>query len=517
MKSYITYPTEEKRILGLNGLNHDATATLIHGSEIRFAGHTERYSEIKFDENINKELLNDAQRYGDKQYGDWDTVVWFEQPWLKKSRQLYAGQYSEVFTRKNLPSHYLKQFGIDKIDYYVPHHLSHASAAYFTSPYKEAVGVMIDAIGEYDTTTIWHIKTRRDGSTKFEKLWSRGYPNSLGLWYSAMTQRLGLKPQEDEYILMGMAGWSDWNTTSDKLYEEIDKYFFAEPTGIKMNHNLHRGCMNWDSEYYKDDGSDEWKFKIASVVQKICEKRIMDIFDLANRLMPGCNNYVYGGGVALNCVANSLIAREYPNVWIIPNPGDGGSSLGSAAFVLGEHLDWNNTFLGYEIKGDYPTEQTLKGLLNGEIVGVASGRAEFGPRALGNRSLLADPRGDDIKDKVNKIKKRQEFRPFAPAVLEEHAHKIFDMPVKKSQFMQFTAPCKLPDVYPAICHVDGTSRVQTVSMDDNPGYYKLIKRFYDETGCPMVLNTSLNIKGQPIVNTYNDGVEFSKRYGVKVL
>ena len=178
----------------------------------------------------------------------------------------------------------------------------------------------------------------------------------------------------------------------------------------------------------------------------------MDIFDLANRLVPTCDNYVYGGGVALNCVANSLIARRYPNLWIIPNPGDGGSSLGSAAFVLGEHLDWNNTFLGYEIKGDYPTEQTLKGLLNGEIVGVASGRAEFGPRALGNRSLLADPRGDDIKDKVNKIKKRQEFRPFAPAVLEEHAHKIFDMPVRKSQYMQFVADCKRPDLYPTTQH-----------------------------------------------------------------
>ena len=219
------------------------------------------------------------------------------------------------------------------------------------------------------------------------------YPNSLGLWYSALTQRLGLKPQEDEYILMGMAGWSTWDTESDEMYKEMSDYFFAEPTGIKMKHNLHRGCMNWDSEIYPDDGSEEWKFKIASVTQKLCEDRIMDIFDLANRLVPTCDNYVYGGGVALNCVANSLIARRYPNLWIIPNPGDGGSSLGSAAFVLGEHLDWNNTFLGYEIKGEYPIEQTLKGLLNGEIVGVASGRAEFGPRALGNRSLLADPRG----------------------------------------------------------------------------------------------------------------------------
>ena len=509
--SYVTFPTHERKILGLNGLNHDATASLIHGTEIKFAGHNERYSDIKFDEQLDSTLINDLKRYG-----DWDTIVWFEDSLLKKTRQLYAGQYKEVFSLKNIPNYYLKKrFGFTP-DYQISHHLSHASAAYFTSPYDNAISINIDAIGEWECATIWYIETDSKKRTKFTKLWSESYPNSLGLWYSAMTQRLGLKPQEDEYILMGMAGWSDWNTTSDKLYEEIDKYFFAEPTGIKMNHNLHRGCMNWDSEYYKDDGSDEWKFKIASVVQKICEKRILDIFDLANRLMPGCNNYVYGGGVALNCVANSLIAREYPNVWIIPNPGDGGSSLGSAAFVLGEHLDWNNTFLGYNIKGDYPIEQTLKGLLNGDIVGVASGRAEFGPRALGNRSLLADPRGDDIKDKVNKIKKRQEFRPFAPAVLEEHAHKIFDMPVQKSQYMQFVADCKRPDLYPAICHVDNTSRVQTVSKDDNPNFYNLINEFYKKTGCPMLLNTSLNIKGMPIVNTHNDGIEFEKKYGVKV-
>ena len=147
---------------------------------------------------------------------------------------------------------------------------------------------------------------------------------------------------------------------------------------------------------------------------------------------------------------------------------------------------------------------------------MASGRAEFGPRALGNRTLMADPRGDEIKDKVNKIKKRQEFRPFAPAVLEEHAHEIFDMPVRKSQYMQFVAKCKYPEKYPAICHIDNTSRVQTVCKDDNPNFYNLINEFYKKTGCPMVLNTSLNIKGQPIVNTHHDSVEFEKKYGVKV-
>ena len=257
------------RILGLNGLNHDATATLIHGSEIRFAGHTERYSEIKFEENISKELLSDVQRYGDKQFGDWDTVVWFEQPLLKKSRQLYAGQYSEVFTRKNLPSHYLKQFGFNKIDYYVPHHLSHASSTYFTSPYTESAVVCIDAIGEFDTITIWYAR-----GNKLEKRYSQVYPHSLGLWYSAMTQRLDLKPQEDEFILMGMAAWG---RGSEELRQEMRDYFFKEGDDMRLKRNLHRGCLDWDSDFMPDDGTSEWMFDIAHNVQVICEEEIQKI------------------------------------------------------------------------------------------------------------------------------------------------------------------------------------------------------------------------------------------------
>ena len=205
-------------------------------------------------------------------------------------------------------------------------------------------------------------------------------------------------------------------------------------------------------------------------------------------------------------------------MWILPNPGDAGSSLGCAAYVGGVHLDFMDkaAFLGYDIKGDYPVDEVLGELLKGNLVGVANGRAEYGPRALGNRSLLAYPRGKDIKQKMNKIKNRQEFRPFAPSVLEEHANDIFDMPTRKSEFMQHVAPCKYPDKYPAICHIDNTSRVQTVSKKDNPGYYRLIKEFYKKTGCPMVLNTSLNIKGQPIVNDEKHAKDFTDKYGVKV-
>jgi len=494
------------RILGINALNHDAAITLIEDGEILFAGHSERYSGIKNDSDLNSALFADCYRQGGKP----DKVVYFERPYLKKLRQLRAGQYGEVLSRKNLPSYYLRDFVGNTPIEYVQHHQSHAAAGYFTSPYEESAIVIIDAMGEWETCSIWYAY-----GSHLEKRYSLKYPNSLGLWYSAMTQRLGLKPQEDEYILMGMAGWG---TVDEELKQNIRNDFFKEtPLPIRLSQNLHRGCLDWNPEYYPDDDSEKWKFDIAANVQSICEDEIYSVFELAQRLVPETENCVYGGGVALNCVANSIIAEElYPNLWILPNPGDAGSSLGCAAYAFGEHVNWKTPFTGYDIKGRYPRKKVLDELLLTNIVGVANGRAEFGPRALGNRSLLADPRGKKIKDKVNKIKHRQEFRPFAPAVLEEYAHEIFDMPVKKSQFMQFVAKCKYPKKYPAICHVDGTSRVQTVSKDDNPGFYKLIKEFYKKTGCPMVLNTSLNIKGQPIVNSYIDAIAFSKKYGVKV-
>jgi len=483
------------RILGINALNHDASISLIDNGEVVFAAHSERYSGIKNDSELHAAIFADMYRYGKP-----DKVAYFERPWLKKYRQLKAGQYKEVFQLDNTPKKYLKRYIGELPINYVQHHQSHAAAGYYTSPYDEACIVNIDAIGEFETATIWYA-----WGSHFEKRYSLKYPNSLGLWYSAMTQRLGLKPQEDEYILMGMAAYGQVN---EKIKSELREL---------LHHNLHRGCLGWDSKYYPDDGSEQWKFHIAANTQSVIEEEIQKIFLKAKELVPETDNCVYMGGVALNCVANSIIARDhYPKLWILPNPGDAGSSLGCAAYLFGEHVNWKTPFTGYDIKGRYPWRKVLNELLDGNIVGVASGRAEFGPRALGNRSLLADPRGDEIKDKVNEIKRRQKFRPFAPSVLEEHAHEIFDMPVRKSQFMQFVAPCKYPDKYPAICHVDNTSRVQTVSKDDNPGYYKLIKEFYKKTGCPMVLNTSLNIKGQPIVNSYQDGVAFTKRYGVKV-
>ena len=201
----------------------------------------------------------------------------------------------------------------------------------------------------------------------------------------------------------------------------------------------------------------------------------------------------------------------------MPCPGDAGSSLGAAALAYGQQINWRDAYLGHKISGEYPVDAILDRLLSDRIVGVASGRAEFGPRALGNRSLLADPRGPDIKDQVNEIKRRQKFRPFAPVILAECCNEFFDMPAgfSDSPYMQSVAVCRRPDAFPAIVHHDGTSRVQTVP-NNGSGIRQLLEKWYVLTGCPMLLNTSLNIRGEPMVNDRADADRFEQLYGVKV-
>jgi len=230
------------------------------------------------------------------------------------------------------------------------------------------------------------------------------------------------------------------------------------------------------------------------------------------------DNLVYGGGVALNCSANRFLGDYFENIWLMPNPGDAGNSLGAAALGYGRKLNWKTAFLGTDIVGVYPIAETLKALKKDKIVGIASGRAEFGPRALGTRSLLADPRGSKIKSEVNKIKKRQQFRPFAPMILEELVDEYFEMPKnwKNSPYMQVTAPCKHPKKFPAIVHKDGTSRVQTVP-DDGSGIRRLLEAWHEKTGCPILLNTSLNVRGEPMVNDRSDADRFEKLYGTRVI
>jgi carbamoyltransferase len=319
-----------------------------------------------------------------------------------------------------------------------------------------------------------------------------------------MTQRIGLKANEDEYILMGMAAYGDSRVYRHQIMHD---FFESKTLPIKFKHNLHRGCNWWRPEL-----NDDHNFNIAAGTQWVYET-ILDNILLWCKQNGNSDNLVLMGGCALNCSANHLAYKYFKDVWIMPNPGDAGSSIGAVLAHKKQHMPMDHAYLGYNIEGDYPVEEAISELKKTGIVGVANGRAEFGPRAFGNRSLLADPRGRDIKSKVNDIKQRQQFRPFAPVIMSEHYDSEFDG--FANNYMQFTARCKNPDLYPAITHMDGTSRVQTVGPDGS-GIRQLLEAWYEATGCPMLLNTSLNIKGKPIVNNLTDAQEFAIMYNIKV-
>ncbi len=461
------------KYLGINCLNHDAAMAVVEDKKILWAAHAERYSKIKNDQLLNWEIVNEANKFG-----PFDCVVYYEKPLLKKTRQLFAGQFGYAFDTKELPSSYLKEFNI-KIDEYSSHHESHAAGGFYTAPWDDAEIITIDAIGEWESTVIFDCMKRT---------YSKKYPYSLGLLYAAITKRIGLKPNEEEYITMGMAAYG--------------KPIYKEEIRKLLSKNNHKGVGNFLPKAKKED--------LASSVQAVYEEELLKLVNRTTK-----KNLILSGGCALNCVANSSIKDR--NIWIMPNPGDSGSALGSIANIQKSKLDWIGPYLGTEIKGSYPIELIIKELNLSKIVGVANGRAEYGPRALGNRSLLADPRGNEIKDQVNNIKRRQKFRPFAPMILEEDVHDFFEMPAPSSPYMQFVGKCKYPREFPAIIHFDGTSRVQTVSKKNHRGVYELLKEWKTKTGCPMLLNTSLNIKGKPMVNNRIDAELFEKKYNVKVV
>ena len=482
---------------GISANSHDAALAVFTDEGLEFASHSERFSGVKNDAHLNKELIDYAKKWGNP-----DEVIWYERPIRKTLRQLRAGQgwnYNE-----NNIKRYLAGYGISAPIKYTGHHHSHAAAGYYTSTFTDATVVCIDSIGEFETLTIWEGK-----GNKLKKVYSQGYPHSIGLWYSAMTQRVGLKPNEDEYILMGMAAYGEPKRLFiDILNDFIDKTGIGYDPKIKIKHNLHRGCKWWRP----DLTTEQDMYDIAAATQKVYE------YILCNTLLWASKNFtsknlVLMGGCALNCSANSVAYRFYDNVWIMPNPGDAGSAIGAVLAHKKETLPMTHAYLGYNIEGEYPVEETISELKKTGIAGVANGRAEFGPRAFGNRSLLADPRGNDIKDRVNDIKQRQQFRPFAPVVLEEYASDNFEG--HYNNYMQFTSTCTNPDLYPAIVHADGTSRVQVVPKDGS-GIRRLLERWYEETGCPMLLNTSLNIKGKPMVNNKRDAILFQQEYGIKV-
>ena len=492
-----------KHTLGISAGFHDAAVAVVReDGEIMFAGHSERYSKIKNDAHIHPDLLQECCDY------DVDTVAFYERPWMHNIQQWWSGQkkYSMWNTydaiRWHLGSWY-QQAARREVCY--PHHLSHAAAGFQTSPFDRAAVVVIDAIGEFDTISIYRAAYDDQGRAHYRKMWGQRYPHSIGLFYSAITKAVRLKPMEEEYITMGMAAYG-----SDLGAGWMRDQFIDDVETAKFKKNLHIGFDDDDLTFTRDED-------IAAAAQRVTEELIMAVIRRARKLVDS-DNLVYMGGVALNCVANARLGQIYDRIWIMPNPGDAGSSLGAAALAHGGRLTWRDAFLGHRIPGVYPVKDLLDHLISHKIVGVASGRAEWGPRALGNRSLLADPSGPDIKDRVNKIKRRQKFRPFAPVILEELASEYFLMPPcwQESRYMQTTAICLEPDKFPAICHVDGSSRVQTVPRDGS-GIRQLLEQWYLLTGCPMLLNTSLNIRGEPMVNDRTDADRFESKYQVKTL
>jgi len=470
-------------ILGINETSHDASISLIKNGDILFSAHAERYSKIKNDWHNNKDIYFDMLNYGTPTH-----IAYYEKPRLKQSRILFKGGLSDW--KPNIPMNLPVQ--------YFKHHYSHAAAGYFTSPFNDAVIVVLDSIGEYNTSTVWVGE-----NSKIKQVYKKNYPFSFGLFYSAFTKLVGLKPNEEEYIFMGMAAYGDWT----RYYLKIKKYF---PDINKQKYNFHKGIFDWNETI-----DEQAKFDIAAAVQKVYEDRLVNFMAMAKKIT-GKRKLVFMGGCALNCSANTMLWKMFDDVWIMPNPGDAGSSLGAAAAAYGKHINWKNPYLGYNLGGEYPVNKIITNLIKDKIVAVASGRAEYGPRALGNRSILADPRDPNIKDKVNRIKQRELFRPFAPVVLEEYASRWFDMDFK-SPYMQYAVKCLQPEKIPSVVHKDGTSRVQTVNKDQHPGLYKVLNEWYAITGIPILLNTSLNIKGQPLLNDKNDILLWEKQYNTKII
>lgn len=478
---------------------HDASLAAVVDDRIVFASEAERYSRLKCDGSINADLVNAAV----SRAGEPDVVVYYERPWRSNLRRRLSGQapgLSRTDVTNTIRSHPTLQRA--RI-LFSAHHESHAAAGYFTSGFDDATIIVADGIGEWDTLSIWEAQ----GSTLKRRHVSR-YPHSLGLFYAAFTDRLGLRPNQEEFIMMALAAFG-----RPTVVNAIKQEFVAEcvPPKFRLKRSMHRGIRDWEPGSVSPQD-------IAASVQCLTEQQVLSMVEWAAR---NCRsrNLVYAGGVALNCVANTRIANSghFERMWIMPNPGDGGAGLGAALQHLKRQVAWPGPFLGCEIARSFDAEGAAAALASGRIVGVANGRAEFGPRALGNRSLHADPRPSDMKDRVNDVKRREPFRPFAPMICESDLADYFETPGGQSMsYMQYAVRCLRPQEVPAVCHVDGSSRVQVVTSSDYPKAYELLQRFKKLTGCPVLLNTSLNIKGEPIVNDWNDAMRFQEINEIEV-
>ena len=538
--------------LGISCYYHDSSAAILKDGKVIAAVEEERFSRKKFDDDFPKQAINWCLKESGISSKNLDSVAFYDKPVLKFERLLDnyiavapRGLYSflDVIPKwlhkrlwvKDEISKHLKDFNGEII--FPEHHMSHAAHAFFTSPFDEAAILTVDGVGEWTTASFG---TAHDTTIKLTN--DIRWPHSVGLFYSAFTYFLGFKVNEGEYKLMGLSAYG-----KPKYYDLI----MENLVDVKNDGSIHLNMKYFSFTYDKvmtnqkfsdlfgipprkeDSKAEQIHYDIAASAQLVLEDILLKMVNHIHK-KTGMTNLCFGGGVALNGVANYRILKEGPfeNLHIPPSPGDGGSAVGCAQYLyychdknkrmMEDNVERikNNIFVGPshsndEIKSfldinkiDYKFLETnsllqtvAKLIVEGNVVGWYQGKMEWGPRALGNRSIIADPRNVKMKDILNeKIKHRESFRPFAPCILEEYTSEYFDVDVS-SPYMLLVAPVKKPEKIPAVTHVDGTARLQTVSKDINLLFYNLITEFYKITGVPVLINTSMNVRGEPIVDT----------------
>ena len=538
--------------LGISCYYHDSAVAILKDGKVIAAVEEERFSRKKFDDGFPKMAIDWCLKESGVTSKNIDSVAFYDKPVLKFERLLDnyiavapRGLYSflDVIPKwlhkrlwvKDEISKHLKDFNGEII--FPEHHMSHAAHAFFTSPFDKAAILTVDGVGEWTTASFG---TAHDTTIKLTN--DIRWPHSVGLFYSAFTYFLGFKVNEGEYKLMGLSAYG-----KPKYYDLI----MENLVDVKNDGSIHLNMKYFSFTYDKvmtnqkfsdlfgipprkeDSKAEQIHYDIAASAQLVLEDILLKMVNHVHK-KTGMTNLCFGGGVALNGVANYRILKDGPfeNIHIPPSPGDGGSAVGCAQYLyychgknkrmMEDNVERikNNIFVGPshsndEIKSfldinkiDYKFLETnsllqtvAKLIVEGNVVGWYQGKMEWGPRALGNRSIIADPRNAKMKDILNeKIKHRESFRPFAPCILEEYTSEYFDVDVP-SPYMLLVAPVKKPEKIPAVTHVDGTARLQTVSKDINLLFYNLITEFHKITGIPVLINTSMNVRGEPIVDT----------------
>lgn len=559
-------------ILGISCYFHDAAAALLHDGQLVAAAEEERFTRLKHDTRFPIHAIEFCLAQAGIKGDDLDYVVFYEKPFLKFERLLLNTLqtfprswqvFREAMITWLLDKLWVKGLIRDKLSLrdsgrilFCEHHLSHAASAFYCSPFERAAILTADGVGEWTTATYGLGR-----GTQINLYKEMRYPHSLGLLYSAFTAFLGFEVNEGEYKVMGMAPYGQ-PRYADKVYKLLTlrddgsfwlnmDYFCYHYSSEKTFNRRFEALFGPPRRGQGDGEVDPYYADVAASIQLVLEEVLLKMAHQVYR-ETGEKKLCLAGGVALNSVANWRILQNTPfeELYVQPAAGDSGGALGAALwayhsvlgqprrFVLGR-ADWGSEYsdgsigqylegnnIAYEHIGDEERllERVVDYLLAGKVVGWFRGRFEWGPRALGHRSILADPRRAEMKDIVNqKIKFREPFRPFAPSVLAESAPDFFCLAEAQNhyptRFMLYVVPVKeekQPQV-PAITHVDGTGRLQIVHREINPSYYKLIERFGQATGVPVVLNTSFNLRGEPIVNSPADAVSTFFRSGMDAL